>query len=156
MSDISEKIALLTDAEVHKVLNRVIEGYAARNPNFPVSDVGALSNILTQVSAKEGETVSPREDARMSDLAAAERTILLELSKDPSQLQFVEGAIKADRAVLVEPITTALVIAGIILVLETKFEISVTRKSGKAEFEVKLGKKPTDKSILKKFFSLFS
>jgi hypothetical protein len=114
VSDISEKIALLTDAEVHKVLNRVIEGYAARNPNFPVSDVGALSNILTQVSAKEGETVSPREDARMSDLAAAERTILLELSKDPSQLQFVEGAIKADRAVLVEPITTALVIAGIL------------------------------------------
>lgn len=156
MADIFEKLALLSDAQIHGVLNRMIEGYAARNPNVPVGDPEALALILTKAGQQVDEKVQPQIDAKIPDASVAEREILVRLSHDPAQVQFVEGALSNDRKVLFEPITTALVMAGIIFLLQTEFDVKISKKGGKTDYDVHVGKKPTDKSILQKFFSLFS
>jgi hypothetical protein len=156
MVDINEKLALLTDTQAHNVLNRVIEGFVARNPNIPVGDVKALTVILTTIGEAAGESVVPRIDSELTDKAVAERSLLVEMSRNPKQRGFVEGAIASNRQVLVEPITIALVMAGIVFVLETEYDVKVSRKHGKTEYDVHVGKKPADRSVITKFFSLFS
>jgi hypothetical protein len=147
---------LLTDDEARNVLSRLVEGFAARNPDFPIADDKALANIITTIGQTEGEAVLPRRDSELTDQRKAERKLLVLLSQIPEQREFVEGAIALSRKVLLEPITTALVMAGIILVLQTQFDVRIKQKNGKSEYEVHVGKKPTDKSLLTKFFSLFS
>ncbi|HXH43960.1 MAG TPA: hypothetical protein VNK51_08960 [Bradyrhizobium sp.] len=154
--DIYAKLALLTDEQVHRILNRVIEGYAARNPDFPVSDPKELTLILSRIGDVTNETVAPRVDSNLSNLAAAERNVLVHLAGDPRQAQLVAGAIDNDRAVLVEPITAALIMVAIVFVLETELDVKVSRRNGVTEYDVRVGKKPTDKSIIKELFSLFS
>jgi hypothetical protein len=156
MPELIEELALLTDAEAHNVLNRLIEGYAARNPIIPVADEDALAAILIKIGEAAGETVTPRKDNELPDAAAAERSLLVELARNPTLRGYVVGAVESSRKVLIEPITTALVVAGIIFVLETQFDVKVSRKAGKTEYEVHVGKKPTDKSIIKKFFNFFT
>ncbi len=155
MPEVVERLALLTDAEAHNVLNRIIEGYAARNPSIPVADEDALAGILIKIGEAAGEAVAPRMDSELPDVAAAERSLLVELARNPSLRVYVIGAVESSRKVLFEPITTALVVAGIIFVLETEFDAKISRKAGQTEYEVHLGKKPTDKSIIGKFFAFF-
>jgi hypothetical protein len=77
------------------------------------------------------------------------------MSRNPKLHSFVEGALANNRQVLVEPITTALVMAGIIFALNIEFTIKVSRKDRKTEYDVHIGKVGTDKSIIIKLFSLF-
>ncbi len=67
----------------------------------------------------------------------------------------VEAAFKEDRKVLVEPVTTALVLAGIVILLQTRGELKVKQKDGHVDVELHVEKKSTADSIVKKFFSLF-
>src|SRR5271166_3501786 len=113
MADVREQVAGLSDTEVTAVLNRLVEGYAARHPDFPVGDPASLSGILEKAGDAAGESVAPREDKEIRDRAAAARAILVELAAIPDQEQYVAGAIRASRQVLIEPVTTALVMVGI-------------------------------------------
>src|SRR5690348_6871867 len=134
MADIYKKLALLTDPQSYHVLNRIIAGYAARNPDFPVDDANALAQILSKIARETGEPVSPRTDDELRDRAVAVRALLVQLAESPRQSLFVAGAIEYSREVLVEPITTALVVAGIILLLDTEFDVKVSRSAGKTEY----------------------
>ena len=156
MADIFEQLALLTDAEIRNVLNRILEGYAARNPNVPIGDPEALDLLLKKAGEEFEQPIAPREDAKLGNRPRAERAVVVQLAGLPDQRPFVQGAIDNSRNVLIEPITTALVMAGIILVLQTQFDVKVSRKGGKTDYEIKVGKKPTDGSLIKKIFSIFS
>jgi hypothetical protein len=153
MPNIFEQLALLSDAEVHNALGRLIEGYAERNRNIPVQDAGALGSVLKQLAGSLGESITPRSDSELRDRARAERTILVHLTRNTKQRKFVQAAIDS-RPVLLEPITVALIMAGIILVLETEFDIKISKKNGKRDYDVRIGKKPTDKSLIKDLFSI--
>ncbi len=156
MVDIGEKVAGLTGSQATAALNRLVEGYVARHPEFPVGDLKSLAGILQAAGKVAGENVSPRVDVDISNSPAAARAILLELAAIPDQKDYVEGAIEVSRTVLIDPITAALIMTGIILVLETQFDVNISHKDGKTEYDVKLGKKPTDKSLIGKLFGLFS
>jgi|EndMetStandDraft_5_1072996.scaffolds.fasta_scaffold32366_2 hypothetical protein len=157
MIDVHNKIASLTDSEVHDVLNRVVTGFAVRDRHhIPVNDTKVLTSILNQISDAADTPITPRVDRDLRDLAAIERELLNEMMHDEKLRPYVEGAIKADRSVLLDPITTALVMAGIVFVLGTKINIEITKKDGKAEYSVKLERTETSENIIAKFFALFS
>jgi hypothetical protein len=155
MDEILEEVALLTDDQAHKVLNRVIAGYLARNPEIPVGDPSALADILVKIGADAGESIAGQADDALRDQMAANRQVLVLLVRNAQGREFVQGAIKHSREVLVEPITTALVMAGVIFLLQIEFDVKVTRKDGKASLDIRVGKKPTDKSLIGKILGRF-
>jgi hypothetical protein len=82
MQNETEKLALLSDSEAHSLLNRVVDGYAARNRDIPVADDRALALILQTIGHATGNTVKPRADSEITDAIIAERAILVELSRN--------------------------------------------------------------------------
>ncbi len=51
--------------------------------------------------------------------------------------------------------TTALVLAGIVIALQTRVSLKVATENGHMKAEFALEKKPTANEIIKKFFALF-
>jgi hypothetical protein len=156
MVDIHEKLALLTDAEASDVLNRVVDGYAEKNSDIPLRDPEAVAGIVAKISEAAETPVAFLEDAALANQAAAKRKLLVELARDPDLRKRVQGAIDSNRRVLLDPVTTALVMAGVVLLLQTKVKIKIAKKSGKHEYSVEVSKDPTSKGIIGKIFSLLS
>lgn len=155
--DILFELAALTDTEANQCLSRVLAGIREADPDIPITSPDELGGILKGAAASMGsEWLRPKIDANLGDNAKAVRLVLLEFLQDPQLKARLEAALAADRHVLVEPITTALVMAGIVVILKTNFKMTFKRdKNKKLEFQVSIEKKPSADEILKKFFSLF-
>ena len=155
--DILLELSVLTDREANQCLSRVLAGIAAIDPEIPITSPDELGGILKEAAASIGtEGLRPKIDADLGDNAKAARLILLEFLQDPQLHARLEAALAADRRVLVEPITTALVMAGIVVILKTKFKMTFKRDSNKkSEFHVSIKKEPASDKTLRKFFSLF-
>jgi hypothetical protein len=59
------------------------------------------------------------------------------------------------RSLHLEPVTTALVLAGIIFLLSTRINIEYENQDGKKTLKVKVEKPKTSEKLLEKFFPLF-
>jgi hypothetical protein len=155
--DLKFELASLSDTEATQCLNRVLSGVKESRLDIPITSSDDLATILRSVAAAVGvKQVMPKVDANLQESARAVRIILLELLGDPELEARLEAALAADRRVLVDPITSALVMAGIVLVLSTRFNIKYKRgKVGRSEFEVSVTKKPSSEILIKKFLELF-
>ncbi len=83
------------------------------------------------------------------------RAVLLEMAGDPSLRLRLEAAIEGYRPKLIEPVTTSLALAGIVMLLSTHVKVDYENKNGKKSLAVHVEKKPTATSILSKFFGFF-
>jgi hypothetical protein len=154
--DLVERIDALTDYDAVQVLNRAVSGVAAADPQ--IAKLQYLSEIWKQIASQTTTELAPRKDEQLGELpqqAEAARLVLREWAADAELASRVEAAIRADRKVLVEPITTALVMAGIIIALQTRVGLKVKSKDGKMDVQLEVQKKPTADNIIKKFFSFF-
>jgi hypothetical protein len=153
------KLALLTDSEAELCLNGLLKGLTIREPTY--SSVLLVPNeMLTIIRefASAAEVEAPREiiETTPENRSQAVRMLLAEIADDNDLAPRLENWIDGARPKLLEPVTVALVLAGIVLVLSTHINIEYDRKDGKSDLKVKIEKKPTDKSILGKFFNLFT
>jgi len=88
--------------------------------------------------------------------AESVRAVLHAIADDDQLRSALDSWFESGRPTLFDPITAALVLAGIVFVLSVDINISVKRdKDGKVEWEAGLKKEPTKESILEKFFSIF-
>lgn len=150
------ELASLTDMEAAQCLNRILSGIKSKRKDIPVTSPNELSNILSAVAAKTGRALTPKIDEKLSNREKAVRVVLIEFLDEPDLKKLLERALASNRRVLVEPITTALVMAGIILVLKTRTHFKFKRdKNGKWEAEGSIDAKPSSEGLLKKFFGLF-
>ncbi|HTA38742.1 MAG TPA: hypothetical protein VK760_06680 [Candidatus Acidoferrales bacterium] len=151
------KLALLTDAESSRCLSRVLAGIRETHAEIPVTSPDDLAGILRGLAASTGSKVHvPNQDSGLREGAKAIRIVLSQFLEDAELSRRVDAAIKTDRDTLFEPITTALVLAGIVVVLRTRFKMTYKRaKDGKAEFEVGIERKPDSDATIKRFFGLF-
>jgi hypothetical protein len=151
-TDLMTRLALMTDAEARLCLSGVLEAQAtARGPEYRkfVRTVPALKTALQQASEKSGRP--ELASAKIANQPEAIRALLVEMTgrrnTKAALITWLDGA----RAALPDPITTSLVLAGIVFVLS--LDIDLELDDGKLHVHVK--KAPTDKTILEKFFGIF-
>ncbi|MDZ8185280.1 MAG: hypothetical protein RMX96_10555 [Nostoc sp. ChiSLP02] len=153
------KLALLTDDEARICLNGVLKGLLALQPQYEAlfASENQMQAAIEQVISELGQAPSSAIDTiKKQNTSKAIRLILIEIAENPEISPRLEAWFSSARPKLLEPVTTALVLAGIILILSTDITIEYKNQDGKKNFRVKVEKKATPSKFLEKFFSLFS
>jgi hypothetical protein len=147
--DVTRELALRTDAEIQQVLNRMIKGAGELDPSLAAL-MASPDEMKKFVSEQSGTSSSSFE---LGQDPHAARAVLVLVAEDASLSPALEASLKHDRETR-DPITAALVLAGIVLVLSTSFEVDYSSSNGKRNFSFKIKKTATPTSIIKKFFGI--
>jgi hypothetical protein len=150
---LSREIAVLTDPEAKNCLNGVLKGLAVSKQDLEAlyASPEGMVNLLQQVGAEVSladpgwEKLAARDDAKLL------RTVLVEIAAQPELAPRISAWLKTNRPTLLEPVSTALVLAGIMALLQTEIEFAAGVKDGKKHFTFKLHKKPTTAKLLRLF-----
>jgi hypothetical protein len=152
--DMYRRLALLPDRDAKLVLNRIIGGLVPAEPLL--ERPGDLKSVISEVAEQTQVSIKPDIDDAVENQSAAIRLLLTELADGTETQNRLTAALDMDREVLVEPVTTALIMAGIVVLLQTHIKIRVKKVNGKTSVEFDLEKKPTADAIIKKFFGFFA
>lgn len=151
------KIALLTDAEAEDCIHGLLKGLTIENREYArlLQSPSDMEEVIKAAAVSAG--VSSPEVKAIDQPAGVKvvRETLLELADDENFGPRVEAWIDGARPSLLEPVTTAVVLAGIILALSADVDVGYKNVDGKKSFWFNLKKKPTSDGLLKKFFGLF-
>ncbi len=153
------KLALLTDNEAKICLNGVLKGLIALQPQYEAlfASENQMQTVIEQITSEVGRSSSSAIDIiKDQDESKAIRLILTEIAENPEMNPRLEAWFSTARPKLLEPVTSALVIAGLILILSTGITIEYENQGGKKNLKVKVEKKATSSKILEKFFDFFS
>ena len=167
-AELMRAIENLEDDQAERCLQVLIKGYAVRHGAEELyASESLLSDIVTQyqyliLESKQKElprpTVGPTPPPvspppipsprpEVTDPTAwpiTTRELLREMAGDAELRPHLESWFEFDRPTLFDPITAALVLGGIVLVLSTEIDIKVSKdKDGKIEWKVQLKKPPT-------------
>ncbi len=155
--EVYQELALLTDAEAEMCLNGLLKGLTVTEPEYAalIARPQEMENVVAQVAEQVGTSV-PAAPFPPAERSKAVRAILVQVAQDPELGKRLEAWLQTARPKLIEPVTTALVLAGIILVLSTHVKVEYEDKDGKKHVKVTVEKKPTSNKILDKFFGIFS
>lgn len=157
-SQIYRKLALLTDNDAEKCLHNLLNGLTIRSPEYLslLKSPEKMAEVITSDAAGEVNTAAQIDEPAPQKRPAAVRLILSEIAGDEELRPRLEAVIDNQRDTLLEPVTTALVLAGIIMVLSTSVEIDYVNEDGKRKVKFKVVKPSTKQSLLEKFFPIFS
>jgi len=145
---VMKRVALADDQQACNAVQVLLKGWSEARPEI-ASLVGSKQDLESLVRES---TDLPK--LLQANEARAARAILVQLAEDEEGASRVEAALK-ERKKLIEPVTTALVLAGIVMLLSTEVEIDSKVVDGKRSTSVHIKKGPTSDGILGKFFSLF-
>lgn len=153
MQDAIAVLARLTDAEVEQCLNGLLKGVSARQPVFgsliqSPRDLRATALELTSGVALDSSLV----DVLLGNDSKVIRGLLVEMAGKPEFSVSIVQWSATVRPTLIEPVTTMLVAAGIVMLLSTHIKVEYDR--GKKQLRVKVEKKPTSDGILRKILHL--
>lgn len=154
--EIIEKIKKLNETELERCLNVVLSGIAANNADMEdvIISEDATKKVIKQIAEQSGVDSPVLEEDNLKDRSEAIREVLIAMTEDDELKERVASALDVPQQLIA--ITTALVLAGIVVALSTSVEVKYKKKDGKAEIEVNIIKPSTSDSILGKFFGLFS
>jgi len=152
-----QKLALLTDAEAEQCLNGVLKGLMVAQPEYAdlLSAPDQMAQVVQAAAADAGQAALQIGEVTSPERPKAIRAILAELAEDPALNPRLEAWLNTARPTLLDPVTSALVLAGIIMVLSTHIRVEYEDKGGKKHLRVKVEKKPTADKIMTKFFGFF-
>lgn len=155
--EVFRELALMTDAEAEICLQGVMKGYAAVDPEFEAlaPQPAQLREVLRSIADAVGGSGSAMSEPSPAERPRAVRMVLVEMASEPKLRPRIEAWIGGSRDTLIEPITSALVLAGIVLVLSTSVDFKYETKDGKKHFKIEIRRKPTTENLLGKFFGLF-
>jgi hypothetical protein len=148
------RLSALAASDLERLLQIVVKEHVERTPEavaYFAPDV--LAAGLAQAAADAGVTAGAI--AEPVDKAEALREIALELAEDPRCAALLGNALAADRPTRVDPITASIVLAGIVLVLQTRFDVRYDRDGGKKKLHIEIRKAPTTEKLLAKLFGPF-
>ena len=153
--DVYRTLASLTDDEAEKCLAGVVEGVSIQEPGFRelIAAPASLSSVLEDLHAT-GQSISLSEHT-LANKPKAIRAVLLELTDQADTRLRIERFVVEYRKQLVEPVTTAIVTSGIVMLLSTRFGFEYERSGGKTRLKLSAEKKPTADAIVSKFLKYF-
>jgi hypothetical protein len=119
----------LTDRDANLVLNRIIGGLVPAEPELALpSD---LKTVIVDLAEQTQLSIKPDLDETVKDRPAAVRLLLAEFADNAETQSRLVAALNNDREVLVEPVTTALIMAGIVVLLQTHIDLKIKKVNGK-------------------------
>jgi hypothetical protein len=149
----------LKDAQPENCLKTVLKGLFETEDRYRTlrACTGEQMAAAVQAVATESGKSLPavKEPTSTSARAEAAQLILEELADDPRFAARIDAWFQANRPVMLEPVTTALVLAGIIFVLSLDIEVAYEDGNGKKKIKIVVKKKPTSAKILEKFWKFF-
>jgi len=153
--DFTGKIVGLSDEDAETALNRLLVGLDITSPKFHSlladSNASDLENVIKSVALQIGESAPILSETQIKDRGGAIRQVLLEASNNASLESNIHGALASNRKTLFDPITGALVLAGIVVVLSTEAEVDYTE----GKLHVHVHRKASTEALIKKFFAFF-
>jgi hypothetical protein len=152
-----EQVALLTDQEAESCLNGLLKGLSITDPTFKrlLRSPTDIQDAVRLVSADLGTEISQTDEPSTDQRPKVIRTVLVQIAKNPTLSPRLGNWLKTARPKLLEPVTTSLVLAGIVFVLSTDVKVEYANVAGKKKLKVKVEKKATASKLLEKFFALF-
>lgn len=168
-AEVIEKIGQLSQDELERCLNILIKSAIERKPALKEAITNSkheseeIAELLADITDQSGksalglgennlENIKENDNSKYTE---ALRTILTTLVEEDEEMsKRVEAALKQQQQ-LIEPVTTALVLAGIVVALSTAVDISYENEDGKKKFKIKITKPSVNESILGKFFGIF-
>ena len=151
--ELHQEIAKLSDTEAERCLNVLVKQIADADPDLQdiLSSPTLTAEAVQSVGAQTG--AGSLSEAAVKDRSGAIRAILQEAADDPALAPRLEAWLSGPRALLLEPITTTLILAGVVVALSTHVKIEYENKGGKKHFKIKVEKKASSKSIIQKVLS---
>jgi hypothetical protein len=152
-----DRIGQLSDREVEACLQGVLKGFVTRSPEYAsvIRSSDEISALLRSIAGQVGDLSHTfPDDAAVKDPRILKLT-LGELASDSVTGPWVTAWLDGNRPTLLEPITTAIVLASIVMLLSTHAKVEFEKRNGKTSIKVHVEKKPTAKAILARFFKLF-
>jgi hypothetical protein len=156
--DVLRELALLTDAEAEKALQGLLNGLQERDPAYArilnsdeVADTYFTQLVKATDQASQAAVQQQLAAARQAPPAKAVRGLLVQATDNPELRQRLEDWLSAGRPSLFEPVTLALVAAGIVLVLSTSVEVDFKQdETGKRSLHVNVKRDATPNDTIKK------
>lgn len=157
MIDIYKALALLSDHEVETCLNGVLKGFVSTRPLY---EELLASTSEMEKAIKEAAALLKLETGEVREVLPEERPkrireILVTIAEAPDLQDRLEAWLRSARPTRLEPITGALVLAGVIFLLSTHVAFEYETVNNTRRLKIKVVKKPIAPEILKKFFSFF-
>lgn len=150
----TETIADLTDDQAAKCLQCMLKDYVEREGDIAQVIASDASTAIATIATK---TLDEIDRKRLENISADDpvvvKQILRLMAGDPRFAERLDGCL-ARRNTLIEPVTTALVMAGLVILLSTHVKISYEDKQGKKHLKILLEKASTPKEILKKILGV--
>jgi len=169
-----QKLNELTDDEAERCLQVIIKGFSVRHGYEElIASEQQLQDVVQQynnliMAHKQKEvakppigpspptTIDPSKIEEPQKRAEGVRMVLHAIADDDQLRPFLDSWFESGRPTLVDPITAALVLGGIVFVLSTDLSFKAKKgKDGKVLWEGELKRAATKESFLSKFFSLF-
>lgn len=145
------RLALATDEDIDRALKVMMKGLTIERKEIDdlVSDEKAFRKEMARAlpASVKLETSAKGREVQLL------RAIAVDLAGNRALAARLDKALSQGKK-LIEPVTTLLVLAGIVMVLSTNIEFEHSNKGGKRSTKIVLRKKSTSDAILKKFFDL--
>lgn len=156
--DLRDRLSALDPAKLERLMQLVVKHHVERDPDPGGAAVFQSGEILSaglgQAAADAGLVTGVI--AEPADKVEALRAILLQLADEPGYAESLRNALPVvERDTRLDPFTASIVLAGIVLVLQTRFEIRYDDDNGKKKLHIEISKAPTSETLLTKFFGLF-
>ena len=142
-------IAALDDPTSERLLQAVLEAMLQSGESLLAGDEHDARELVAATVALYPDEVVPTTE----DPVEAVRRALLLVAADPTTAPLVSATLDAlpdETQMFADPVTAAIVLAVLVAFLQTKFDLKVSRKSGKVDVELKVSKQSTsDETVAK-------
>jgi len=156
--DIYRELAALSDEDAELCLNGVLKGFIIARPQY--ADIvsappGDLAAAVRELASDLGESIERLGEPAPIDRPRAVRLILIAIAEDSDLQPRLLAWFSSARPTLLEPVTSALILAGIVMVLSTDIKVHYEMTNGKRHLQISVEKKATPNEIIQKIFGFF-
>lgn len=153
-AELRARLSALAASDLERLLQIVVKDHVERAPDTaayfaPEVLAAGLELAAADAGVTDAAIIEP------VDKADALRAIALDLAEDPRYAALLGDALAVDRPTRIDPITAAIVLAGIVLVLQTHFDVRYDRDGAKKKLHIEIRKAPTTEKLLAKLFGPF-
>jgi hypothetical protein len=156
-SNLTDQLAKLDAKDAERCLHILLKQFAEQDPAIAgaLGSPDELRDAIATAAADLGNDVGAVHELAGTEREDAVRLVLAALVERDDTRPRVQGALTNLRHTRVDPVTAAVVLAGVVLVLSTEFEIQYEDVDGKKKLKLLIRKKATPPAILAKLFALF-
>jgi hypothetical protein len=150
---LAARVALLSDHQSELLLQEVFDQMLADVGTLCVDDEESAYELLAAFISQRQECLPEQVLRPSTDTITYVRRTLGMLAEDPLSRSIIESRLRQlpdEEQMFADPVTAALVLAALVAFLQTKFDISITRKGGEVDFHFGLSKDAASDDVIEK------